>query len=377
MNHPEYTKSRDLLINAFENEFQFRGNEVLNCQFHLVSASLSNFVPSIPFSSHEKIYKRILLHKKLSILEQGAYHVLDLVETENLGKEMISLMKNKGGIICTFHTGSYRVINLLLARHQIPFTLVIGKDIAAKEGEMFSSLFNHLPGNNENSNFEIINAEDPKAGLQMLRELKQGRTLVLYIDGNTGGGTNTMENENRCAVNFLNQQLFARKGISFLAHVANVPIVSVVSWRPSWEAIRLRFFDPVFPDTNKERDAFARETTQQIYDLATPIIQSYPEQWEGWLYLHKTANVINPVNINQTENQVQKKGSLQFNTNLFGVLMVNGTAFLLNKNTYSFYEIDQRLYQVLTECVHQPVKRERFENNLFMRLYEQGVLLYL
>ena len=68
-------------------------------------------------------------------------------------------------------------------------------------------------------------------------------------------------------------------------------------------------FDPIVPDSNKERNVFAEETTQQIYDLAAPLIKAYPEQWEGWLYIHKVANIINETTMSYSgkKNQSQKK----------------------------------------------------------------------
>lgn len=378
MNRSEYIESRNSLISTFEDKFSFSENETLNGQFNMVSASLSNFLPAIDFSRHNDIYKQILLHKKLSILEQGSYQILDFVETENFNSEVISLLKNRPTIICTFHTGSYRVINLLLARHKIPYSLVIGKDITEKEGELFSSLFNHLPGNGQKNDLRIINAENAKAGVQMLRELKEGRTLVLYIDGNTGSGTTTTINENRCAANFLHQQIFARKGISFLAHVADVPILTIASYRKSWDEIKLHFFDPIYPDKKKDRDKFALETTQQIYDLVAPLIKSYPEQWEGWLYIHKVANILNPeiqpLSFNLPVVPTEKIG---FNSQLFGIFKLHSVPFLLKKNTYSFYEVDVELYDLLAGCIERPARREYFENNVFQQLYKQGVLVYL
>lgn len=378
VNPSEYIESRNSLINDFETKFSLSDYEGLNGQFNMVSASLSNFVPGIHFSSHKDIYKKILLHRKLSILEQSSYQILDFIRTENFSAETIGLLKTNPAIICTFHTGSYRVINLLLAKYKVPFTLVIGKEITEKEGELFSSLFNDLPGNVDGNNLKIINAENTKAGLQMLRELKQGKTLVLYIDGNTGAGTTTVENENNCLINFMHQQIFARKGITFLAHVANVPILTVASYRKSWEEIHLHFFDPIYPDKTKDRNEFARETTQRIYNLVTPIIKSHPEQWEGWLYIHKVANVIRPNDFNTRPNSnLSPSEIIGFNSRLFGIFKLNDTPFLLKKSTYTFYEIDHKLYDLLTKGIENPVRKGCFEKVIFQQLYEQGVLVNL
>jgi lauroyl/myristoyl acyltransferase len=378
MQPSEYTSTRNSFINYYKNSFTIKDNENLYGQFNMVSAGLVNYLPAIDVDQHENIYKDILLHKKLSILEQSTYTALDYVTTENLSSETFSLLKNKPAIICTFHMGSYRILNLFLTKNKIPYSLVMGNDIVKQEGEIFQSLYKELPETSGDDGFKIINAEASNVGLQMLRELKRGRSLLLYIDGNTGAGAATTKNDNRCVVNFLHQQLFARKGIAYLAHTARVPIVTVASYRSSWENIRLKFFDPIFPDIDKEKNLFAEETTQQIYNQVAPLIAAYPEQWEGWLYIHKAANIIHTNTVNE-KSTIKKTNEekVSLDSFQFGIFKVNGSPFLLRKNTYSFYEINNQLYDLLSVCNDHPVKRDYIDEGLFTKLYEQGVITYV
>ena len=106
----------------------------------------------------------------------------------------------------------------------------------------------------------------------MLRELKNGKSLLLYIDGNTGSGSNTMNNHNHLVVDFFSGKIFARKGIALLAHIAHSPIITVASYRKFVDDIRLRFFDPIYADTKQERSAFTKTTTQKIYIMVSIIL---------------------------------------------------------------------------------------------------------
>jgi lauroyl/myristoyl acyltransferase len=372
-----YIKERDELINNFETGLTIKDDEYLNGQMNMVSAALANYLPAIDISKHECLYKDILLHKKLSILEQSTYESLEYVEMENCSDEILFLLENKPTIICTFHTGSYRLINLFLMKNKIPYSLVVGEDVVQREGVQFQSIYNSLPGNANENNFNIIDAEKSNVGLQMLRELKKGRSLVLYMDGNTGAGAATTKNDNRCIVDFLHQQIYARKGIAFLAHAANVPIITVTSYRQSKENIKLKFFNPIFPDPSKERNLFAQETTQQIYDLVAPVIKTYPGQWEGWLYIHKVANIINMDITSNCKKESTPTEKISLDSFRFGIFKVNGTSFLLKKSSYSFYAITDYLYDILTKCSNGPVKKECMEDSLFNQLYEQGVINYV
>lgn len=377
MNLTSYIKSRNNLVDNFKESLKINEVEYLHGQLNMVSAALVNYLPSVNLTEHEEIYKNILLHKKLSVLEQSIPEVMGFVKMENLTPEILSQLKEKPTIICTFHTGSYRILNLFLTQNKIPFSLVIGKDVIEQEGARFLTQYNDLPGDNAADGFSIIDAGKSNVGLQMLRELKRGRSLVLYMDGNTGAGAATTKNDNRCVVNFLNQQLFARKGIAFLAHAANVPIITVASYRKSAEDIRIKFFDPIYPDLLQERNKFAEETTQHIYDSAASIIRIYPGQWEAWLYIHKVANIVNHSKIekhNQKASEHSEKVSLD--SYRFGIFKINDIPFLMKKTSYSFYQIDDKVYDVLNRCSATAIKMDSIDKLIFLQLYEHGVIQY-
>lgn len=377
MKPSDYIERRNKLIADFTEGLQVRNDEYLNGQLQMVSAGLMNYLPAIGIEKHETIFQQILLHKKLSILEQQHYEVLDYVKTEGPAPDMLALLKSKAAVICTFHTGSYRVLNLFLSRNKIPYTLVISKEVAEKEGSLFTSLFQQLPGTTANETFKIIHAEAANSGLQMLRDLRAGRSLVLYIDGNTGAGAATTKNDNRCVVHFLQQQLYARKGIAYLAHLAKVPVLTVACYRKTWEDIRLRFFDPVFPKLEKDRELFATATTQHVYDLVAPLIKKYPEQWEGWLYIHKVAKIVSST-LYPVEKRLCKNssGKMYFDSFRFGIFKVHGNPFLLKKSSYSFYAIDEQLYDFLMNCIAAPAARTGLNEALLVRLQQEGVLTY-
>ncbi len=375
MNTDNYILQRDYLIQNFAKELQVRKDEYLNGQLQIVSAGLVNYIPEIPVNTHEELFKQILLHKKLSILEQSDYGVLDYVQTEGLTYEMITLLRNKPCVICTFHTGSYRILNLFLCQQKIPYALVLGNEVMEKQGHLFASLFQNLPGQSSTDRLNLINAESANSGMQMLKALKSGRSLLVYIDGNTGSGLNTSNNENSCLVNFLNQKLYARQGIAFLAHLAKVPLLTVASYRKTPENICLKFFDPVFPDLKQSRAHFASATTQLIYDQIAPLIKQYPEQWEAWLYIHKVARIINtPANedeIVQNESSFQK---IYFDSFRFGIFKVYAKPFLLKKHEYSFYEISTQLYNKLNRCTDFPIEKKCFDGEQLQQLMQEGVL---
>lgn len=370
-----YEMQRDRLVHYYTEGFSFKDHEHLNGQFQLMSAGLVNYLPSIPYEQHAAIYQQILLHQKLSHLEQRAFDVLDYLQTEGASAAALEYLKKQAAVICTFHTGSYRVLNLLLAMHGIPFTLVMGRETAQQEGASLVALFKQVSRNRFTGQLDIIEAENPSSGLQMMRALRAGRSLVLYMDGHTGAGVTTTENNNCFVANFLGQQLYVRKGIAFLAHAAGVPLLPVMCYRKSWKDIRLRFDDFIFPDKQQTRAEFSEITTQLVYNRAAAIIAAYPAQWEGWLSVHKVA-CVSRKQLAAKASVSEKTGSIQLDGQRYGLFTIQGACYLLRKNTYSFFELDFILYEMLLRCADKPVAAECIEEDLLNKLTGEGILTY-
>lgn len=368
-----YLDARNALIQNFPETLAINQNENLNGQFTLVSAGLYNYLPWIPVQQHAEVFTGVLLHKKLSLLEQSSPEALDYLFIEGYSSEVKKLIHNYPVIICTFHLGSYRLINQLLVNNKIPFTLVIGKDVLKQEGQAISVLYNEF--HEKDKCFKIIDAETSSSVFSMMRELKKGRSVLIYIDGNTGAGTSTQNNTNRCVINFLEQQLFARKGVAFLAHAAGVPILPVISYRKAWDDIRLQFFSPIYPDSKADRNRFAETATQQLYDQVSPYIREYPEQWEGWLYLHKVAHITRgdqrPC---RSSFPLASSGSVIFNSAQFGIFKVERATFLFRKSNYLSFPIDRQLYEFLSYAA-RPINAKQIDFALLQQLCNKNVLI--
>ena len=161
MSNIDFLIQRNNLTRQNLNEEAIKNNEFLYGQYNIVSANLLNFLPEINPKTHMKLFVRLLIHKQLSKLEQGSPEALSYLKTENLHTDNLEALKSKPAIICTFHTGSYRIINTFLIKHKIPFSLTIGSSIIASEGGDYHSIYNSLFGQDEKAGFSIIQCLEP------------------------------------------------------------------------------------------------------------------------------------------------------------------------------------------------------------------------
>lgn len=379
MHLEEYILQRNQIVNNFRKKTKVWQEEIMIAKFNIVSACLSNYLPNISQNEHTEIFKNIFLHQQLSTFEQSFYDLPDYVVYENLNAQIWQILKKQTSVICTFHTGSYKLINIFLSKNKIPFSLVISKEVIATQGDTFKKMFEEFNnGDNNQEALRLIDAESPNSILQMIRDLKRGRNLVIYIDGNSGSGNETINNENNCEINFLNKKIYARQGISFLAHTMQVPIITVASYRESLNEIKLKFFDPIIPDANQNKSEFIKRTTQNIYNLVAPIIKKYPEQWEAWLYLHKVADIKENIEIMGDDfmNLPQVNDRLRFNTSCFGIFKIIKNNFLFKRSNYKSYKISDSVYNVLKLCMAEPIMRSQIDISEFAELYISKVLVY-
>jgi lauroyl/myristoyl acyltransferase len=375
MDLDEYIIKRNDIINSFDRKAKLWHDDLMLAKFNIVSACLSNYLPHIRYNEHEKIFKNIFLHQQLSIFEQSFYDLPDYVVYENMNAEIRGMLEKGGSIICTFHTGSYRLINLFLAKHKIPFSLVLSKEAMETQGESFKSMFIELnKDSTKQIDLKLIDAESPTSALQMIKDIKKGRNLVIYVDGNTGAGAETSNNQNHCNIDFLNQKIFARQGVGFLAHMLQAPVLTVASFRKSISDIRLRFYDPIFPDKGEDKVIEAKRITKNIFNLVAPLIKEYPEQWDAWFYLHKVSDVQEQVS-EIPKPYPASNDKLIFNSSSFGIFKIIQSSFLFKKSNYKSYKISNQVYTQLIKCTTGPVKRKEINIPEFGELYKNNVLV--
>ena len=369
MNQREFIEARDRLRRE-EAGNRIYTDGLLNRTLTFFSANLSNFLPEIPVAEHEALFSQLMLSRDLSVLEQQYAGILDQVSCEGIGRELFATLDRGPVIFCTFHMGANRVINHFLAANKIPYSLVVANHISRQEGELFVRMFDEVYKAGTGDELPIIRAQEPNAVLRMRGELKRGRSLLLYIDGNTGAGDDSINNGNRSKIGFLHQSIYARTGIGYLSHTFRIPIVPVVCYRKTIEDLRLKFFPPLYPDAEMDKHLFAREITQRIYDLFVPILRNYPEQWECWIYLHTVANTKEFV-------QGAEPGAARFQLNKrrFGSYTIGEEMFLFDKQTYNSYPIDKITYQALLKATQGVIGRHELDQGLFQQLYDNHVFI--
>lgn len=319
--------------------------------FSVVSCNLFQLIPSLPVERHWDTFKSIINYQSWAAIDQ---YYPELVKEINVVDHTDTLknMSHSNYIYCCFHTGSYRLVPLLLFSMGINLTLLIDDTVAQAQSANFYKVSEMIKQQkNLKNKFTIITAGSNAAGIRLIKELKMGNSLFIYIDGNTGQGGAYRKDEKMTKVDFLNKNIFVRKGVGYLSHATQIPIVPVIANRESNYGNTITLFDPICADASESREEYCQRSVQQLYNIAEKKIFQYPEQWESWRYIDKCLDLsdikapvfsVDPGVLNSDRTLIR------FNAERFVIFAGdNNKFFMLDRCTYRSFHISQPFYSFL------------------------------
>lgn len=252
-------------------------------RFALFSTNLGLMLPDLPFSEHQKLFKKTLLNQRLSFLDETFHHIVPHRWRDGYELEWEGLNRQPS-IVVTYHTGSYRLLNYLLLRNGVSVALLLSRDVLNKQG---GNMVERVNGLDQKVNLRLIDAENPRTGLQLIRALRDGYTIMAYLDGNVGTATRA-NNDNLLVLNFLGGRMRVRKGLAYLAERANVPLRSVLPVRKTGRCVELWLNRDYSPKEDMNDHSFVENATRTLYTDLAQEIKNEPWQWDQWFFLHES-----------------------------------------------------------------------------------------
>ncbi|MEM1134443.1 MAG: hypothetical protein AAGI07_01295 [Bacteroidota bacterium] len=331
-------------------EKQKKENKQLK-DFHFLSANLANFLPDIPREQHEDIYLNLLYSHSLMITEPNYPGLINTI----IYKGDTSCLNNTydPAIFCTYHLGSYRAIIGALASKGKDFVLLVDKKTYEEQREKVidnvALIHDHFK---ENAFFELEDAEQYDIAIRLIKHIKAGRSIVAYLDGNTGVGGIYKKDPQLLKLNFLKQPVLSRKGISTLSYATKTPIIPVISYYEKKEkAPTLAFYDLIDPNKwTQDKDSFCLSITSKLYEILENNLIKYYDQWEGWIYVHKYLDW-EIVRTRHNSDHVPKESitecQLVFNKDKYALFKMDDACFLLNRRSYESFQLESTLFEFL------------------------------
>ncbi|WP_234736955.1 lysophospholipid acyltransferase family protein [Tellurirhabdus bombi] len=318
-------------------------------KFTTFSANLQNVLPEIPREKHEALFQELLLQQIYTTFDQQFITANDLIKVTGPAKEIMA--KQKVNIYCTFHLGSYRLLTSYLYRNGVNCALMIGSRAYQEQGASIMDTIQRLQQKHNLTNtFRLLDAEQTSSTLQVLRELRAGTSLIIYLDGLTSTTGINRKEDKELQVRLGQQQVWARKGVGFLSHISQVPIVPVFSYRNKDLSNVLAFEEPIDASNFPDREDYCQHSLQSVYNHFSIYLKKYPAQWEGWTYIHSFLDAQQLEQVTTVPSyQAKNSRRVAFNQERYAICDLDEAPILFDRRLYVTYEITPDLRDFLLQ----------------------------
>ncbi len=250
--------------------------------YALFAANLYRFCPQIDTVNYPDIYRRLVTSRYRASDDQLS-EVLPVKQEVLVGlTSYIEQIKGRPGIVATFHTGSYRLLNRVMCMQGLQVAVVMSSEIIAEQGDYLFA--QHAKMENAGA-LQLIDADASNCLIKLLGALRNGYHVLVYMDGNHGSipakdGADSEE------VPFFNCNLLVRKGLAVLSHKRNIPIYPILSSLDDQENTLYKSYPTISPNSEEPLEYYISRVFRTLYTHLQEVISSKPEMWEGWLYVH-------------------------------------------------------------------------------------------
>ena len=370
----QYQRELDRCRQQFES-LDLRKEKGYLFKFTTFSASVQNILPEIPIEKHEDLFQKLLLQQVYTTFDQQFLTANDLIQTKGPIRKLVN--SQHPNIYCTFHLGSYRLLTTYLYRNGIDVALLVSRGTYQEQGkDIWATIKGLQKKHNLTNSFQILDAEQTSSTLQVIRELRAGTSLVIFIDGVTSTTGLNRQEDKEVQVRFGAKNVWARKGVGFLSYVTKTPIVPVISYREKNLNNVLSFLDPIVPEADCDRETYCRLSLQHLYDSFWQYLTRYPEQWEGWNYIHK---FLDQHELEQQADSYQPprprpKKRVAFNQERYSICDLEDSPILFDRRLYVTYEISTDLRDFLLQVGTIETPEEVLGTDMYLDLLSKQII---
>lgn len=252
----------------------------------MVLANLYTLFPNLSLEKMHIAMRTCAFNQELSVLDlKFGEELLDnLIVCDH--SRVLSTVEPFVFVSC--HYGSYRLIAPLLMQRGRAITLVVDANVATAQASGFTAMFAQysrglgLPADR----LRIRGLDDGNLAIRLVRDLNEGRSLLIYADVNRGTSTHSVR-EKRFRTKFFGVPLDARVGIPSIAALADCAIMPIDACRglePDDNTITIGA--PIYRSGLSRNDFIALALTQ-IWENIASLVSVNPGQWEALRYVHE------------------------------------------------------------------------------------------
>lgn len=347
-----------------------------------VSASLFHLRPDISIAQHPDILPQIYFNQCCAHADQ--YHLDLLVPNVSAqGDGMATLFGGQPSIVCAFHYGAFRLVLPFALSRGLKISMLIDHRVAEAQGKDFKNILQQFCSdrNLPETNVRIRDTANASMLLSLVRDIRAGYTVLVFLDGNIGAGQDVNPNVHAVPVDFLGATLHSRMGVAILSYLTQCPIIPVLTPRVPdclW-ATQFQAHAPILPN-DTERDAYVGSACAAMWAPLEQAVRKDLLPWESWRYVDRSLDIQELQARHCPVPEAVESGVVLFNDRRFVLADDYNEPILFDRAAYRVHTITPTLFKLLRQFVGTPHSKQyalaqpRMSPATLKQLVDAGVL---
>lgn len=321
-------------------------------------ANIKHFL-GLKISPNEFISLGRTRHLNRQLLEEGIKNTTVNIDGLDL--------PNNPTIFVTLHLGCYNIIPLYLLSSGIKLCIPVTQRVYDEQISLYERTYAKFIRHN-NVDLKFVNVETSSGFINLLRSVKNGYSLLIYIDGNSGIGGMERKDNKLMRLNFFNNPIFIRKGIGFLSIKLKLNIIPVYTYLTENLKKNNMVFMSSFSHLKFENEEQIIETLWNIFK--EPIFHNIG-QWEPWLYADSYYV--------QSESSAKIENHYTFNSERFSPIINNNNFYFYDNVLNKLIKMSESTFKFLVQAYESShlISSEELSTNLSSSIRSQLISMHL
>lgn len=236
-------------------------------------------------------------------------------------------------IFATMHYGPYKAIGRFLLSRGVSLCIPVTQRVYDAQKYIFEQSVSDLV--DDRKKLVFVNIEKRSGLISLFKYVRSGYSLLIYLDGNSGIGGMSRDDEKLEDFNFFHETIKIRKGVQFMANrlaLDVIPIIATLGDTSNKEPY-IEFFPAI---SSKKCEV------RKIWSFFCEYMKNDIAQWEGWCYV----NSFFKYKLQETEAVTSKEPIKRFNSERYD-FVITDTRYLYDKVNSTMVKLSKGLFELL------------------------------
>lgn len=236
-------------------------------------------------------------------------------------------------IFATMHYGPYKAIGRYLLSRGISLCVPVTQKVYDTQKDSFEQSLSDLV--DDRTNLVFVNVEKRSGLISLFKYVRFGYSLLIYLDGNSGIGGMSRDDEKLEDFHFFHETIKIRKGVQFLSDKLSLDVKPILA--TLGDVCNKEPYIELFP-TISSRECRIRN----MWSFFCEYMKNDIVQWEGWCYVNSFFKYKhNEVKVTTSSEPIKRFNSERYD------FVITDTLYLYDKANSTKVKLSKGLFDLL------------------------------